>query len=218
MSKIRTLEQLQSALDKELSWRLKEIASLKIMVRRSDSMTSNTAVRASLPLLYGHWEGFIKNTATLYLEFINGQSLKYRELMSCFIVFGVKKKINELSSSSQSEVSIGAVDFLLNKLNETAQLKVGEAIRTEFNLSSKVFKNILKSINVETKKYETKFKLIDESLLTRRNYIAHGEYLDVEPEGFRELADEILNMLRWFKTDIENAASLEEYRNTTISD
>ncbi|PPI84124.1 hypothetical protein KEHDKFFH_10875 [Marinobacter maroccanus] len=213
MSKIRTLDQLQSILDQELSWRFKEIASLKILVRRADNMASATAVRASIPLLYGHWEGFIKNTATHYLEYINGQSIKYRELVSCFIVFGVKKKINELSTSKQSETSIEAIEFLLNKLDQTASLKVDSAIRTEFNLSSKVFVNILKSINIDTKNYETRFKLIDESLLNRRNHIAHGEYLDVEPEGFRDLADEVLNMLRWFKTDIENAASLEQYRN-----
>lgn len=213
MSKIRTLDQLQSTLDRELSWRFKEVASLKVLVRRADNMASSTAVRASIPLLYGHWEGFIKNTATHYLEFINGQALKYRELVSCFIVFGVKKKLNEISVSKQSDTSIEAVEFLLNKLDQTASLKVETAIRTEFNLSSKVFVNILKSIDIDTKKYEARFNLIDESLLSRRNHIAHGEYLDVEPEGFRDLADEVLTMLRWFKTDIENAASLEQFRN-----
>lgn len=212
MNKIRTLDQLQNILDQELSWRLKEIATLKVLVRRADSMASSTAVRASIPLLYGHWEGFIKNTATHYLEFINGQALKYRELVSCFIVFGVKKKIHELSTSKQSKTSIEAVEFLLDKLDETASLKVDSAIRTEFNLSSKVFVNILRSINIDTRMYEARFNLIDESLLNRRNHIAHGEYLDVEPEGFRDLADEVLTMLRWFKTDIENAASLEQYR------
>lgn len=185
MSKIRTIGRLQSLLDEELSWRIKEIATLKILVKRSDNIASTTAVRAAIPLLYGHWEGFIKSSATYYLQFINGQSLKYSELTSCFVVFGVKKK-----------------------LNRTAKLKVDTAIRTEFNLSSKVFVNILKSIGFGTDRYEARFNLIDESLLKRRNYIAHGEYLDVEADGFRDLADEILCMLRWFKTDIENAASL----------
>ncbi|WP_019894847.1 MAE_28990/MAE_18760 family HEPN-like nuclease [Hydrogenovibrio halophilus] len=212
MSKIRTINELQNTLDQELSWRFKEIASLKILVRRADNITSSTAVRAAIPLLYGHWEGFIKNTATHYVEFINGQSLKYRELVSCFIVFGLKKKINDLSKSKQSKVSIETIEFLLNELGETAKLKADSAIRTEFNLSSKVFVNILKSINIDTEKYEARFNLIDESLLNRRNYIAHGEFLDVEAEGFRGLADEVLSMLRWFKTDIENAASLGQYR------
>lgn len=212
MSKIRTINQLQETLDKEFSWRLKEIASLKSVVRASDNLSRQTAVRAAIPLLYGHWEGFIKNASTYYLEFVNGQSLKYKELQSCFIVFGVKRKINDLVSSKSSTVSISTLEFLRDELNERANLKIESAIRTEFNLSSKVFDNIAKSIGLNTSIYESRYNLIDESLLSRRNHIAHGEYLDVDADGFRSLADEILLLLRSYKTDIENAVTLEAYK------
>ncbi|UDM06608.1 hypothetical protein LG409_14700 [Halomonas sp. NyZ770] len=212
MSKIRTIDQLQTILDGEFSWRLKEIANLKIVVRSSDKLSRNTAVRAAIPLLYGHWEGFIKNASTHYLDYVNGQSLTYRELKSCFVVFGVKRRINDLVSSKDSSVSIATLDFLRDELDERAKLKIESAIRTEFNLSSKVFANIAKSIGIDTQGYESRYHLIDESLLNRRNHIAHGEYLDVDSEGFRELADEILYLLRSYKTDIENAVSLEEYK------
>lgn len=212
MSKIRTINQLQNALDNEFSWRLKEIANLKIVVRSSDNLNKKTAVRAAIPLLYGHWEGFIKSSSTLYLEYVNGQSLRYRDLKSCFVVFGIKRKINDLIDSKNSNLSISTLDFLRDELDEKANLKIESAIRTEFNLSSKVFANIANSIGINTQDYEARYKLIDESLLSRRNYIAHGEYLDVDSEGFRELADEILFLIRSYKTDIENAASLEEYK------
>lgn len=212
MSKIKTIDQLQNILDREFSWRLKEIANLKIVVRTSGNLNKKTAVRAAIPLLYGHWEGFIKNTSTYYLEYVNGQSLTYRELRSCFVVFGVKRKINDLVSSKNSSVSISTLDFLRNELDEKAKLKIKSAIRTEYNLSSKVFSNIAKSIGINTSVYESRYHLIDESLLKRRNHIAHGEYLDVDSEGFRKLADETLFMLRSYKTDIENAVSLEEYK------
>lgn len=212
MSKIRTLDQLQNILDGEFSWRLKEIANLKIVVRSSDKLCKSTAVRAAIPLLYGHWEGFIKNSSTHYLDYVNGQSLTYRDLKSCFIVFGVKRKINDLVSSKNSSVSIATLEFLRDELDERAKLKIESAIRTEFNLSSKVFANIAESIGINTQGYESRYHLIDESLLKRRNHIAHGEYLDVDSEGFRELADEILYLLRSYKTDIENAVSLKEYR------
>jgi hypothetical protein len=212
MSKIRTLDQLQTILDSDFSWRLKEIATLKIIVRSSDNLSRSTAVRASIPLLYGHWEGFIKNSSTHYLDYVNGQSLTYRELKSCFIVFGVKRKINDLVSSQNSSVSIATLEFLRDELDERAKLNIESAIRTESNLSSKVFANIAKSIGINTQGYESRYHLIDESLLNRRNHIAHGEYLDVDSEGFRELADEILYLLRSYKTDIENAVSLKEYK------
>ena len=93
MSKIRTIGHLQEILDNEFSWRLKEIASLKIVVRTSDNLSKKTAVRAAIPLLYGHWEGFIKNVSTYYLEFVNGQSLTYKELKSCFVVLVSNEKL-----------------------------------------------------------------------------------------------------------------------------
>jgi len=191
---------------------MKEIATLKTVVRRSDFINKKTAVRAAIPLLYGHWEGFIKNSATQYINFVNGQSLTYTELKSCFVVFGVKRKINDLVSSKNAEISISTLDFIRGELNERAKLKIESAIRTEFNLSSKVFANIVCSIGLDIAKYEPRFNLIDQSLLNRRNHIAHGDYLEIEPDGFRDLADEILVLLRAFKTDIENAVTLEEYK------
>ncbi|HCJ7274010.1 TPA: hypothetical protein NVH30_003672 [Vibrio cholerae] len=214
MSKLRTIDQLQNALDKDYAWRLKEIANLKVIVKRSETINKKTAVRASIPLLYGHWEGFIKSSSTSYLEFVSCQSLKYNELQSCFVVFGVKKKINELIDSKNPHVSISTLDFLRNELNEKAKLNLESAIRTEFNLSSKVFSNIAKSIGIDTEKYESRYNLIDEGLLNKRNYIAHGEYIDVDSDGFRNLADEILHLLRLYKTDIENAASLAAYKKS----
>lgn len=214
MSKIKTISQLQDALDRDFSWRLMEIANIKNAVRTAENLNKKTIVRAAIPLLYGHWEGFVKNASTYYLEYVNGQSLTYKELKSCFIVFGVKKKINEFVSSKNSSVSISTLDFLRNELNSKASLKVETAIRTEFNLSSKVFENIANSISINTDSYESRYHLIDESLLSRRNHIAHGDYLDVDTDGLRGLADEVLYLLRAYKTDIENAVSLGHYKIT----
>lgn len=191
---------------------IKRNCESKDRCKKSDYLSKNTAVRAAIPLLYGHWEGFIKNSSTSYLEYINGQALTYRELKSCFIVFGLKKKLNELASSKNSITSISTLDFLRNELDERAKLKIDSAIRTEFNLSSKVFTNIATSIGIDAQKYESRFNLIDESLLNRRNHIAHGEYLDVDADGFRGLADEILMLLRWYKTDIENSVLLGYFK------
>lgn len=212
MKKIRTPDQLQNTLDNKFSWRLKEIANLKIVVRKSEHLSRETAVRAAIPLLYGHWEGFIKEASTCYIEYVNGQSLTYKELQSCFVVFGFKREINKLVSSKSSRVSISTLDFLRDELDQKAKLKIKSAIRTEFNLSSKVFENIAQSIGIDTNTYKSRYNLIDESLLSRRNRIAHGKHLDVDSNGFRDLADEIISLLRLYKTDIENAVSAGAYK------
>ena len=70
-----------------------------------------------------------------------------------------------------------------------------------------MFENIALSIGINTQPYESRFKLMDESLLSRRNKIAHGEYLNLNADAWRNLADEVISLMRDFKTDIENAAS-----------
>ena len=212
MSPIRTSVQLQDMLDGELAWRLKEIASLRSAVRANSAVSKQTSVRAAITLLYAHWEGFIKASSTYYLAYVESRFLPYHDLKSCFVVFGVKRRLTEIESAKKSDKLIAALDFIRDELGNTSKLKFESAIRTDSNLNSDVFSNIATSIGLNTKFYEPKYNMIDVSLLKRRNSIAHGEYLDIQEDGFRELASEILVLLRAYKTDIENAAALESYR------
>lgn len=163
-------------------------------------------------MVYAHWEGFIKSASEAYLEFVNNQGHRYRELQTCFVVFGMKGKLALLGDSKQARTNIEVLDFVMSEMDQPAKMALSNAIRTESNLTSTVFRNIAQSINVSIKQYEPRFPLIDESLVGRRNSIAHGEYLGLEPGEFIQLADEILLMMRWYKTDLENAATLKEYR------
>ncbi|MCP4344778.1 MAG: hypothetical protein GY795_04535 [Desulfobacterales bacterium] len=211
MSKIRTLTQLQDFLDYEISWRTKEIDDLKKTVRSSEHLRRSTIIRAGIPLLYAHWEGFIKNSSQHYLNFVNTRRLKYEELASCFIVFGLKKKLNQLSLSRQSRSNTEIVDFLRTGLSERSALQMKDAIDTESNLSSSVFENIAMSIGIDPTPFEAKYHLIDDSLLKRRNFIAHGEYMDIDADAYCELADEIIALIRGYKTEIENSAAQQKY-------
>lgn len=212
MSKIRTVSHLQDRLDKSFSWRLKEVVDLKVSVQSNSSLARTTIVRAGVPLLYAHWEGFIKEASQDYLAFVANQRLSYGELASCFVVFGAKKYLADLIGSRNAALNIEAVKFFRDGLGNRADLALASAINTQSNLSSDVFTNIALSLGVAISPYDTYFNLIDESLLARRNRIAHGEYLDLDANDFRALADEVIGLLRMFKTDLENLASLGAYR------
>ncbi|WP_424628080.1 MAE_28990/MAE_18760 family HEPN-like nuclease [Bradyrhizobium sp. SYSU BS000235] len=212
MSKVRTLTQLQDELDKEISWRRKEIAGLKLSVRGAGALTEATLIRAGITLLYAHWEGFIKNASLLYLNYVNNQGLKYNELKSCFVVFGIKGHLNTLVQSKKTRNNVDAIDFIFSELNKPAKMSLASAIDTEANLSSKVFNNIISSLAFSSAPYEARYNLIDESLVDRRNKIAHGEFLDLNATDWRKLADEILSLMNMYKTEIENSASLAEFK------
>ncbi len=211
MSKVRTLSDMQTALDQEMAWRIKEIGVFKVGAG-ANGPQRKPLIRAGVALLYAHWEGFIKNSSEIYLSYVESRALPYRDLKSCFVVFGLKGKINKLVDSRKSLPNIEAVNFIFSKMDETAKLQIGSAVDTESNLTSKVFSNIAGSLDIDTSPYETKFHLIDTSLVEKRNKVAHGEFLDIKGSDFSSLADDILGLMRLYKTDIENAASLENYK------
>lgn len=211
MAKIRNATQLQEALDSEMSWRIKEIADFKLAAKTRPE-SSRTFIRAGVALIYAHWEGFIKASSESYLNFVENQGHTYKDLQSCFAVFGLKGKLTLLGNSRAARLNIEAFDFIRQELDKPARMAMGSAIDTESNLTSKVFQNIANSINISLAPYETKFHLIDESLVGRRNRVAHGEFLDLPLADFLQLSDDVLTMMRAYKTDIENAATLQQYK------
>lgn len=211
MANIRTLAQLQDILDKEMGWRVKEIGAFKV-ASKMNAPEKKFFIRAGVPLVYAHWEGFIKGASEHYLNFISNQGHTYQELKSCFAIFGLKAKLQMLAASRAAAANIAAFEFILSELSQPARMHMSTAIDTESNLTSKVFANIASSLDIDIENYKTKFNLIDESLVSRRNQIAHGEYLDLGGQEFSELVDEVLQLMRDYKTDIENAASLKSYK------
>lgn len=212
MTRLRTLTDLQDVLDADHAWRIKELANYGLALKASTSVGQPTLVRAGVPLLYAHWEGFIKSTSLAYLDYVNNQRLRYDQLSSCFVVFGAKRHIVHLTSSSKSRVNIEAVDFFVRSMGDRANLNSATAVATDANLSSSVFENIAVSLGVDSARYRPRFNLIDESLLKRRNRIAHGEYLDLGETEYRELVGEVTLLMRWYKDDVLNAAVMGQFR------
>jgi hypothetical protein len=208
---IRTLDQLQDALDKEMAWRLKEVKAFSV-ASKGNGPERRYFIRAGIALVYAHWEGFIKVSSEMYIRFVNSRGLKYSELKSCFSIFGLKLKLQSLSESRQSRANIDAFDFIVAEMDNTARLQLGSAINTESNLTSKVFTNIATSIDIDVREYSSRFNLIDESLVHRRNKIAHGEFIEIGGAEFVDLVDDVLKMMRDYKTDLENAASTAAYK------
>ena len=211
MTKIRTTNQLQDVLDQEFGWRLKEIHNIRSAARTAGSASQKTLIRAGVTLLYAHWEGFVKAGADAYVNYLSCKGLRNSELRSCFVALGLKSHIHTLTSSSRSTASVYALDVILAELEKPANLPVRNSIDTQSNLSSAVFKDIAGWIGLDPGRYSTKFKLLDESLLKRRNRIAHGSYLELDQPAFADLVDQVVELLRWFKTDLENALATEAF-------
>jgi hypothetical protein len=102
--------------------------------------------------------------------------------------------------------------YLLSDLSDHANIDWERSINTQANLNSKVLREILCVLWLNDKEYLTKGALIDQKLLDNRNKIAHGENLPVDENDYDQLYDEIIQLAERFRTDIENAAALQNYR------
>lgn len=212
MNKIRGVNELTDYLDKEISWRIKEIANLKISIDISDNPQQKTLIRPAIPLLYAHWEGFIKNASEAYLNFVQNQNHRYGELAKCFIAIGLKKEIDKLNKSKKTaKLYISLIEFIYNRTEKTTNINFSNSISTNSNLNSSVFDDIAVSLGIKTSIFEPKYNFIDKSLLYRRNNIAHGEYLELDKKSYSELSEEVLILVRQFKTEIENSAIQKKY-------
>lgn len=211
---IRTIENLVDALANDLAWRKREIAALRKLLNPStlDSTKQTALIRASVALLYAHWEGFVKSAATAYIEFVAMQKLKNSELTNSFLALSFRSVLRKSGASNKLSDHIDALTLITASMNERCNLPVKNAISTEANLSSRVLREIVATLGLDFVPFESKEKLIDEVLLLNRNRIAHGEYIALDLSRTDELFNEVINMIEILRTQIENGALLKQYQ------
>jgi hypothetical protein len=217
MKPIRTLTDLQSVLDDEFSWRLKEIAELKGVARRPQPLSESTVVRAGAALAYAHWEGFVKAASAAYVDYVSSTRTAHCDLVTPFAVMSLNSKLKVIAETKSAEISASAFDFIRDQMNQSAKLIGKEIISTEANLSSTVLKQVLGALDISITRYEARFNFIDETLLKNRHAIAHGDALTLDRFGWVAVADNTITLLRWVKTDIENAASTSAFRRIVLA-
>ena len=159
--KLKILEQLQDQIDAEFAWRKRELSTLKSKVHEAKGKIIDTEIRCGIALLYVHWEGFIKNCAQLYIQFVANQRVKYRELAPSFIALKLKRQLSECQETNKSSIHTQVIYFLINDMDSTSQLPINNIINTKSNLNSVVLKEIVHTIGLDYTLFEMKDKLID---------------------------------------------------------
>ena len=185
MKPLVRVEDLQTALDKELAWRIQELSDLSLSLK--ESKTQRVLLRGSLALLYAHWEGFVKQSATHFLTHVLRQRLRYSEVCKSLVFHGLKSSVNSLTDTNKARLGADTLALLQITYSERVNFKPSNVIKTKGNLSSERFEEILTSLNLDPSPFQTKYKLIDVLLLERRNKIAHGEYIDVPLKDFESI-------------------------------
>lgn len=218
MSKqFRTVTDLQEALSEERVWRIREISTLKKKLlpnpisRGRVNEDSLALLRPCVTMIYAHWEGFVKKTTSFYLQFVSFQGLPHNLLLPVFLAMAARKHTIEKSLSGPA-ADREFIKFMLEKGATRSFLPYKNIINTRDNLWFYVFQEIFESIGLSWHPYELKAKLINTKLVDKRNAIAHGQYVDIEPQDVSDLFEFIIEMMDQICEQILQAARDEAYK------
>ena len=93
-------DDLSSHLYEDFTWRLREIHALRKSLEAARDVYQDAIARASLAILYAHWEGYVKVCAECYLGYVAVRRLKVKNLNSHFLYLDNYQRIKRLAGGS----------------------------------------------------------------------------------------------------------------------
>lgn len=207
--KVKTSTQLSDLLDEEIGWRRKEITSL-LFTLKNEKRTHILKImtRSGIALGYAHWEGFIKNSTSYYLNYINNQGIKGKDISHEMRSSYLWAKFRQ-NAQAQSVISFREIlKHIENDLdNEDIHFSESKLVQTKSNLRFDRFKEITLRAGIDHKPFELKQKMID-NFVNHRNEVAHGNYLYISVDEVIDFLETVRLMLSDYKTEIENKIAL----------
>ena len=211
-AKIRTVDDLLSALDGAFGWRVQELSVIRGLMAKSTGKNLSAIIRAGIPILYAHWEGFVKQAAIHFADYISCQRLTFGDIA---VSFSGLRAHHYVMSIADVKKMVFTPSSLLTSIRGIEEDRVNIALRPFLdnvgNLSYGLFQEVAEFLSLSPDMYVAFKPLIDESLLASRNKIAHGEHLIIDEAGYEILVQDTLTLMTMFKSDLENLVVSKSY-------
>ena len=211
MPQLRTAEEFTAFITSDLTWRIREISDI-----RSTAATASlprAILRASVPLMYAHWEGHVSVVSRAYLDFLALRRLRYSNLKQSFRLNAFFATIRRMTHARASYME--QVAFLSNVVDSgESQLRTvdGDILSTRSNLNSAVLQDLCCFLSLDIAQFESDFDFLDKILLYRRNNIAHGQFIEIDIDTLRDMSERVIEMMRKFNNLVDNEVNLQGYR------
>lgn len=132
------------------------------------------ACAMAVPMVYAVWEGYTKEVLQLYIEYLEGRSLKQREVRPAILAYAWTSSFKKLSGKLTVENKVELIERFLLSLTETLRFeKAQHEVDTKANLVFSVLEGLGKCLCLDIDKMRPHEKKLD-ALVNRRNNIAHG--------------------------------------------
>lgn len=205
MSKPFSTADLSDQMDRDMTWRLKELSDMKDAIRRADSATRQMLLRAFVTLMYAHWEGHVRFCSTKYFQHIALRRKPYTDLQTQFYLNAFLVRLDAFFRSKISvEEKCQFLQELLGSRGKHFSQINPALIDTKANLNTDVLHDICRVCGIPFTEFEKEDAFINVLMLKRRNEIAHGEEVYLKESEIDELSARAIGIMRTFRNLLEN--------------
>jgi len=194
----------QDKLDKQLAIRNKELVQLKLLMQTYMQPHEKAIInRLVIPHAYSHYEGFIKKSSILYLNYFKTIYEPIIPLPDNINAVYLRKYVKNCFHEKSINKYIELINIIKNKPLEI-DFDSDLIIDTHSNLESKYLKEIILICGINYDSYwEKKSSFIDNVLLRNRNMISHGELNPIDDKTACDCLENVMEILIMYKQKLE---------------
>jgi len=213
MAQLRTAEEFSDFVTSDLTWRIREISDIRSTATAAVGGLSRAILRASVPLMYAHWEGHVSVVSRAYLDFLATRRLRYSSLKQAFRLNAFFATIRRMTQTRLSYLDqIAFLRSVLNSGDSQFRAVDEDVLNTRSNLNSEVLRDLCYLLSLDVGQFIGDFDFLDKILLNRRNNIAHGQFIEIDVNMLRDMSDRVIEMMRKFNNLVDNEVNLQGYR------
>lgn len=198
------------SIDRQLAHRKLELSNLNLMVsdENPDPNRLSCIARSAVVLTYAHWEGFVKQGSAAYVKHVRDSQVKVSDLKFPFQAAHVFSAFKRAANTSKVRYLGEILQEIDDRRTEIFSVPPEKYIDTESNLSSTVFKEIVRGLGLELLPfYETRSVFIDQRIVKARNQVAHGELVSFDAADIKDRIDGVRLLLDSYAEQLKDAAS-----------
>ena len=169
----KEISDLSDQLNFELAWRKKELSSLRFSLdQATDAQQIASISRASIVMLYAHWEGFIKVAIRSFLKHVRLNTSSPSDLSLRFFALWLRHIIPK----ENSQYALQKFESTIKWLNrEEGSMRKMPRLEKEISFNRNIRYQDLKLasfiLGINLSKHDTRKNFIDQKLLGGRNKI-----------------------------------------------
>jgi MAE_28990/MAE_18760-like HEPN len=210
--RIKSEAMLIDFLSKQSQMRRRELITFSELLKSKRDHELNIMCRTSIVLAYANWEGFVKESAAAYVDYVDSKSLPFNQLSVNFQAIACRTMLlKSVQATKRISPHLELINHFTSNSFAAIQVCSKAAIDTESNLNKEIFENICVTIGIDYHVRWSRWGPFINDLVKNRCSIAHGDFWIPERRYAQEAVKYVGDFIDWFKTDIENAAVTSTY-------